>query len=422
MKKLFFGALASLAMTACATTEAPVEQAQSDYATVFELPNSKLHVIQTGTPLGDVAMIVEGKKSLVLMETPGFTKQLGEFKDYVKTLDKPVEKVISSYHPAGLAEFSDTEILMPNSMIAFGKTPAMQGILKKFAGMFGDAMDQRPAEKVTGFDIPTKMTISGVELDFTPGQSTDFPAASIQIDSKAFYTHFAPAVAHLKPMQIGSIKAVDAKLAEMNKIKASGAEYIVGSHGVPSTQAEVEWTIKYLEDIKKFHASSDNSDAFAQKLMVAYPLVNGVENIKAIAAALYAGEKKNPVKEEVRARLNDYLTMVSDLDMNIAEGLWAKDDAGISIIAPRGQYFGYESIKNDFFLRAFSHFKSRKLSSLSEVINVYGTSANVQLYWKFETETKEGEKAIGRGRETLIFEKMKGEWRLVHVHYSVMPK
>lgn len=421
LSKIAF-AIAALGAVSCSQASVNNEAQQPEYASVYELPTSKLHVVQTTTPLGDVAFILEGKDKIVIFENPGFTKELNEFKAYATSLGKPIEKAVSSYHPAGLANFDDTEILMPNAMLAFTKSPNFDAVMNKFKGLFGDAMDQRLPEKVTGYDLPTTMTLAGTEVIFTPGPATDFPAASMQIDKKAFYTHFAPSIAHLKPMQIGSPEAIEAKLSEMKKIQASGAEIIVGSHGAPSTLSEVEWTIKYLEDVKKFLASSKDSDSFAQKLMVAYPMIDGVENIKPLAAALYAGERKDAVKEQVRARLNDYLTMVSDLDMNIAEGLWDKNNDGISIIAPRGQYFGYESIKNDFFLRAFSHFKSRKLSSLSEVINVYGNSANVQLYWKFETETMEGEKSVGRGRETLIFEKISGTWRLVHVHYSVMPK
>lgn len=77
---------------------------------------------------------------------------------------------------------------------------------------------------------------------------------------------------------------------------------------------------------------------------------------------------------------------------------------------------------NDFLIKAFSSMQSRKLSSLSEVANVYDNSANVQLYWVFDTVDAQGEKHRTRGRESLIFEKIDGQWKLVHVHYSRMPE
>lgn len=142
--------------------------------------------------------------------------------------------------------------------------------------------------------------------------------------------------------------------------------------------------------------------------------------MKAIAKSLYPNEKVDAEKEAVRARVQDYFNVVSNLDTEVAKGLWAAGD--VSIITPRNQFFGAESIMNDFLLKTFSTMKYRKLHSLSEVINIYGTSANVQLYWVFDTVDAKGNKHQGRGRETLLFEKIDGKWMLVHVHYSRMPQ
>lgn len=215
----------------------------------------------------------------------------------------------------------------------------------------------------------------------------------------------AQTMAHLTPAQLKSAESVDTMLAELTENK--------------STQAEVAWQIDYLHKIKELKASSSSSDLFGQRLIVAYPTLAGAESVKAIAKAMYPNEVQNKEKEAVRARVQDYFNMVSNLDTNIAKDLWA-EQGDVSIITPRTQFFGTESIMNDFLIKTFSSMRSRKLHSLSEVINIYGESANVQLYWIFDTVDAKGEKHQTRGRESLIFEKIKGEWRLVHVHYSRM--
>lgn len=393
----------------------------NENTTVYELDNSKLHVFQTGDPLGDVCFVIEGEKSLVILEQPAFYEDIKVFNSYVEFINKPIDKVVANYHQGGLADYSSKLIVMPEAMEAFGKGEVYAGIMAKFSKIFGDAADMRPCKKTKTFVVPSTQNWAGVDFEFTPGAETDFPAASILIDGAAFYTHFAPSVSHATSMLLDSPAAVDAMICEMTKIKNSGAKFIFGSHGAPATMETVDFQLEYLQKVKSLLATCSNSDVFGQRLMVAYPKIAGVENIKLLSKALYPNEVTDSVVEEVRLRMQDYLDVVSNLDMTLACDLWAEND-NISIIAPRNQFFGFDGITKDFLLKAFSSFKSRKLSSLSEVINVYGTSANVQLYWQFDTVNAEGVAHQGRGRETLIFEKIDGKWRLVHVHYSQMPQ
>ncbi|MFR9502630.1 MAG: nuclear transport factor 2 family protein [Rikenellaceae bacterium] len=219
---------------------------------------------------------------------------------------------------------------------------------------------------------------------------------------------------HESLTQIDSREGVDNMLAELLELKESGR---FGSYD----QAEVEFQIEYLECIEKLLSECGSADLFAQRLIVAYPTLSGLENIKGAAKYLYPDEVVCQEKEAVRARVQDYFDMVSNLDSEIATGLWASQ-GDVSIITPRTQFFGAENIMNDFLIKTFSSMKSRKLHSLSEVINIYGESANVQLYWIFDTIDANGEAHQTRGRETLIFEKINDKWMLVHVHYSRMPQ
>lgn len=422
MKKGLLKMILGVAMTTTISASAgQVAGAQEPITTIYELANSKLHVMQTNDPLGDVSFIIEGKDALVLFEQPAFVGALDSFNDYASALGKPIEKVVASYHQGGLAGYKGESIAMPEAMLSFSQDPKSIAIMDKFRGIFGEAIDLRPFGKVKTFAVPSTQNWAGVEFKFSSGAASDFPAASVQIDKDAFHTHFSPSKSHAKPMQLSSLEALEAMLGELTKIKNSGAKYIFGSHGAPATMAEVDFQIEYLYKVKELLSKCSDADVFGQRLLASYPSLAGAENVKVIAASLYPDQVKDEAKEQVRARMQDYLNMVSDLDVDIAENLWAKD-YDISLIAPRSHFFGFENIMNDFLLKAFSQFKSRKLSSLSEVINVYDNSANVQLYWNFDTVNAEGVANQGRGRETLVFEKIGGEWKLVHVHYSVMPQ
>ncbi|MFR9603579.1 MAG: nuclear transport factor 2 family protein [Rikenellaceae bacterium] len=417
MKRL----LLSVATVAVAITTTLAQTKVNDKITIYELDNSKLHVYQTGDAMGDVSFVVEGEKSLVILEQPLFWSNIEEFNSYVEGLDKPIDKVVANYHFLGLANYPSSKVMVPAQMIEFSKSPMAQGMLAKFQKGFGEAADFRMPKKMKGFAVPSTQKWGGVEMTFIPGNSTDFPAASIHIDGKAFYTHFAVARGHANPMQLKSRESLTQILDQLQKMRASGAEYIVASHGPAATQAEVDFQIEYFETVQRLLDECPTSDLFGQRLIVAFPSsLPGIENVKAISKALYSDEKIDDEVEALRGRMNDYLSMVSDLDLEIAKGLWATS-GNISIITPRSQFFGFESIMNDFLIKAFSSFQSRKLSSLSEVINIYGDSANIQLYWNFDTVDAKGEKRQGRGRESLIFSKCSGEWRLVHVHYSPMP-
>ncbi len=395
--------------------------AQSDKFTTYDLNNSKLHVYQTGDAMGDVSFIVEGDKKLVILEQPLFWENVKEFTAYVESLKKPIDKVVANYHSLGLASYPAKAVVMPEAMIEFNASPMAQGMIEKFKKGFGDAADFRPYTKVMGFAVPSTQSWAGVEMIFTEGAKSDFPAASILIDGKAYYAHFAPSISHASKMQIRSAASVEMVLAELYNIKNSGAEYIFGSHGKPATQAEVEFQIGYYERAKSLRAECGDSDLFAQRLIAAYPTIAGVEGVGTVAKILYPHEPVCEAKEQVKERVQDYLTMVSNLDMQIAKGLWAKNSP-ISIITPRSHFFGFDNIMNDFLFKTFSSFKSRKLSTISEVVNVYDNSATVQLYWIFDTVDASGESHQTRGRESLIFEKESGEWRLVHVHYSRLPQ
>lgn len=399
---------------------AMVAMATAQDVKVYDFEAYKVHVFTSAEAMGDVSILVEGEKELVVLEPQSFYKSIEALDAYAKKLGKPVAKYVANYHAGGLASLDKKKVVMVEPMVAFMKSPAAQGMLKHFDSAFGGAMDTRLTKVRKTIPAVSTQKWAGVEFRFDAGSATDFPASSVKIGDKVYYMHFAPNKMHPSPMLLKGAAAVDATLAEMTEAAASGCEVFVGSHGGVATMDDVRFLVGYLGKVKELMAACTSADLFAQRLIVAYPTLAGAENVKAIAKSLYPNEKVDAEKEAVRARVQDYFNVVSNLDTEVAKGLWAAGD--VSIITPRNQFFGAESIMNDFLLKTFSTMKYRKLHSLSEVINIYGTSANVQLYWVFDTVDAKGNKHQGRGRETLLFEKIDGKWMLVHVHYSRMPQ
>ncbi|MFI3290119.1 MAG: nuclear transport factor 2 family protein [Rikenellaceae bacterium] len=410
MKRFILSAAALLSVVA-ASAQGKIEN--------YDFDSFKVHIYTSAEAMGDVSILVEGEDGLVVIEPQSFYKSIEDFNAYIESLEKPLVKVVANYHAGGLAECDLKKVVMVEPMVEFMKSPIAEGMMKKFAGAFQGAMDTRPVKIRKTIPAVGSQEWAGVSFDFTNGAASDFPASSINIGDKAYYTHFAPSKSHFAPMRLRTRESIDAILAELKKIEASGVEYIFGSHGATATQEEVAFQIEYLESMKALLAKCKTSDSFAQQLIVSYPTLGGAENIKAIATALYPDEVKSAEELAVRGRVQEYFDMVSNLDTTIAKSLWANSD-NISIITPRSHFFGYDSIMNDFLIKTFSSMKSRRLHSLSEVVNIYGKSANVQLYWIFDTVDSEGNSHQTRGRETLVFENIDNVWRLVHVHYSRM--
>ncbi|MFR9650276.1 MAG: nuclear transport factor 2 family protein [Rikenellaceae bacterium] len=415
MKKLI---LSAVALVAIATASAHELEGTVD---LFEFDKFNVHIYTSPEAMGDVTIMVEGEKGVTLLEPQSFYKSIEELNTYIKYVGKPLDRVVANYHAGGLASYDSRRIVMVEPMVEFMGGEMAQGMMNKFSNVFQGAMDTRLVKVRKTISAASKQRFSGVEFGFSPGAHSDFPASSVNIGGEVFYTHFAPSKSHLSPMQLNSAAAVDAILGELVKGKESGCSLFVGSHGAVASLEEVDFMIEYLGRVKELIAECENSDIFSQKLLMSYPSLPGAENIQAVAKKLYSDEPQCVEREAVRGRVHDYFDMVSNLDMDIAKGLWAERD-DVSIITPRGHFVGADSIMNDFLLKAFSKMQYRKLSSISEVINIYGDSANVQLYWIFDTIDANGEKHQTKGRESLIFSKIDNEWRLVHVHYSRMPQ
>lgn len=251
---------------------------------VYDLGDFKLHVYYTNDALGDASYIVEGGDALVTMEQPLFRENVAEFDAYLSKLGRKVEKRITDYHVGGTGSH---DVVMAEGMPEFTKGEIYGGMMKGFAQMFGDALTDMPTGKAAEVAFGTTQTWAGVPFEFRRGAASDFPGASILIGGKVYYTHWAPAKAHVSHLQISSPAAIDAEIAEAEKSLKSGAELFIGGHGGAAMADAVQFKIDYLKTVKGMLAENGTPEAFVGAMKRAYPDLPGADGLGELAKALY---------------------------------------------------------------------------------------------------------------------------------------
>lgn len=251
---------------------------------VYDLGDFKLHVYYTNDALGDASYIIEGGDALVTMEQPLFRENVAEFDAYLSKLGRKVEKRITDYHVGGTGSH---DVVMAEGMPEFTKGEIYGGMMAGFAQMFGDALTDMPTGKAAEVAFGSTQTWAGVPFEFRRGAASDFPGASILIGGKVYYTHWAPAKAHVSHLQISSPAAIDAEIAEAEKSLKSGAELFIGGHGGAAMADAVQFKIDYLKTVKGMLAENGTPEAFVGAMKRAYPDLPGADGLGELAKALY---------------------------------------------------------------------------------------------------------------------------------------
>jgi len=125
---------------------------------------------------------------------------------------------------------------------------------------------------------------------------------------------------------------------------------------------------------------------------------------------------------EINGLIAKYAKAVDDADTTLVSQIWS-NTTEVSFIHPLGHEHGLEQIKQNVFKHLMGDiFSERKLSIHDISVHAYGDAAWAEFYWDFAaTLRKDGSPITTHGRETQVYHKEQGRWRLVHVHYSTMP-
>jgi hypothetical protein len=283
MRKVFLS-IATMLSLVCSAQPA-IEKGKTE---ILDLGDFKLHVYNTNDALGDASFIIEGKNGLVTLEHPLFKDNIAEFNSYIKSLKKSVVKSIADYHLTGsYADFRASGVVMAQGMPAFEKGEIYGGMMQNFSKIFGDAIDVRPHGKVEEVPFGSTQNWAGISFTFSKGASSDFPAASINIGGKVYFTHWAPAKSHINHLQVSSLAGVNAEIEEAENALKSGCEIFIGGHGGVAKRDAVQFKMDYLKKMKEVLKKSKTSNEFISSMKTAFPELPGVESLIEIAKAIY---------------------------------------------------------------------------------------------------------------------------------------
>lgn len=158
-------------------------------------------------------------------------------------------------------------------------------MMKNFAETFGNAIASMPTGKIEEIPMGSTQNWNGIKFVFQKGASTDFPAASIIIGNKVYYTHWSPTKAHISHLQISSSSAIDAEIREAENALNSDCEIFIGGHGNVSNRECVIFKINYLKTLKSL--LSKDKKTFIETLKKIYPNLPGETGLADLANSLY---------------------------------------------------------------------------------------------------------------------------------------
>jgi ketosteroid isomerase-like protein len=129
-----------------------------------------------------------------------------------------------------------------------------------------------------------------------------------------------------------------------------------------------------------------------------------------------------PDEAAIRSLIAAYTKSIDAADPTLASMVWASTP-DVSFIHPHGHEHGWAAIKTKFYEQTMGQsFSERKLTVKDVTISCYGETAWAEFYWDFAAKLRtDGSSVATHGRETQVYRKIDGTWRLVHVHYSGMP-
>ncbi len=308
-----------LAIAICFISTASFAQPQARFSTdTFE--NFTLHTYASFDAMADVSFIVEGKKSLVIIEPQAFKGKVEEFTAYTEILGKPIEKVLVSFHAAGLRVYEDQHKVITKPMVEFTKSDKANGMLAFFDKAFQGAMDTEIVEFDEYIDATASFTVDDVNYKLEPTSVPGMPGVNIAIDGQVYYQHFAPAKSrHASKNQISSKTAIDGALIDALKAKAAGYTLLLGSHGFGKAgAADLEFQIDYLETMRQVASKAVTAKGFIAQMNTAYPDCQGEEDLKGIAGRLYPADSVDRSEANKKAAMDFFRLIMEERDYETA--------------------------------------------------------------------------------------------------------
>jgi ketosteroid isomerase-like protein len=124
---------------------------------------------------------------------------------------------------------------------------------------------------------------------------------------------------------------------------------------------------------------------------------------------------------QIRTVLQKYAISVDNADVPLASKIWSQD-LGATFIHPLGTEHGFKQIADHVYIGIMGNmFSKRELILHDPAVHVYGNAAWSEMTWTFHATRKDGTAITTEGRESQVYRKENGVWRIVLVHYSGPP-
>ena len=241
---------------------------------IYEFGTIKLHAYNTADPMGDEFYLLESDEGLVLLESGALKTNVEEFNEYIKSLNKPLEGMLLSYHPNGYSTYGAATIYATEGALAsWGENGGVRALTNKFVNGFG-------ADKVAA-DLPTEanivkvgdtITIAGIEFKIlgTADAEGNYAVAIPAIN--AVYRHMMGSDVH---NILPSIEYIDAEIADLKGYLKDGYSLILTSHYKPEDQTAVARKIGYLRIVKGFAKTCKTKEEFINAVKQKFPNYQG---------------------------------------------------------------------------------------------------------------------------------------------------
>ena len=124
---------------------------------------------------------------------------------------------------------------------------------------------------------------------------------------------------------------------------------------------------------------------------------------------------------QIRALLEKYATSIDNADVSLASEIWSQEPS-VTCVYPLGTEHGFKQIADHVYIGIMAGmFSKRELILHEPNIHIYREAAWSEMTWTFHATTKDGKAVTNEGRETQVYHKEHGVWRIVLVHYSGPP-
>ena len=233
MKKVLLSAMAIIALSVSASAQGTFSTLTSGYY--------KVHVYQPEDASQPRALIVEGDKSLVVVDRP---QSSAAFDEKLESFYMPVAMEINNYKPSGEN--------VPSSVKAGGS-----------------------------------ITKDGMKFGFTESTDAVDEHAALIIGGKIYYNRHAPAREHFTADRLNSREAVLAEFEAAQDAFGKKCLYYLGQYGEYSNHTTQGFVLNYLRNVKKNMEKCESASDFVAAMKKAYPKLKGEENLEAVAAKLF---------------------------------------------------------------------------------------------------------------------------------------